>query len=257
MINQLIRTVIVDDDESNITNLRILLNTYCPNVEILACATDIKQAIIDIKTIKPDLVFLDVEIKNSTGFDLLEQLEKRDFNVVFVTAFDQYAIKALRFSAVDYLLKPIVIEDLENAVNKVQKRMKSTDNSGSNQFLELENLMSNLRKEIRSTRRIALPMNGQIDFVAVSEIRRCIGESAYTTFYFKDGSKKVVSRTLKEYENLLTEYGFSRVHKSHLVNISCIKSFVKSGAAYILLDDGDTVPVSDLKKVQLIKQLDC
>jgi two-component system LytT family response regulator len=251
MAQQLIRTIIVDDDESNIVNLRILLNTYCPNVEIVACATDVGQAISDIKMFKPDLVFLDVEIKNSTGFDLLEQLEKRDFNVIFVTAFDQYAIKALRFSAVDYLLKPIVIEDLENAVAKVQKKM-----NGNNQFLELENLMNNLRKEIRSARRIALPMNGQIDFVPVSDIRRCIGESAYTTFYFKDGSKKVVSRTLKEYENLLAEYGFSRVHKSHLVNNSCIKSFVKTGAAYILLDDGDTVPVSDLKKVQLIKQLD-
>lgn len=251
MTQELLRTIIVDDDESNIVNLRILLNTYCPNVEIVACATEVGQAINDIKAFKPDLVFLDVEIKNSTGFDLLEQLEKRDFNVIFVTAFDQYAIKALRFSAVDYLLKPIVIEDLENAVKKVQKRM-----NGNNQFLELENLMNNLRKEIRSSRRIALPMNGQIDFVPVSEIRRCIGESAYTTFYFKDGSKKVVSRTLKEYENLLAEYGFSRVHKSHLVNNSCIKSFVKTGAAYILLDDGDTVPVSDLKKVQLIKQLD-
>jgi two-component system LytT family response regulator len=251
MTQQLLRTIIVDDDESNIINLRILLNTYCPNVEIVACATDVSQAIGDIKTFKPNLVFLDVEIKNSTGFDLLEQLEKRDFHVIFVTAFDQYAIKALRFSAVDYLLKPIVIEDLENAVTKVQKRM-----NGNNQFEELENLMNNLRKEIRSTRRIALPMNGQIDFVPVSDIRRCIGESAYTTFYFKDGSKKVVSRTLKEYENLLAEYGFSRVHKSHLVNNSCIKSFVKTGAAYILLDDGDTVPVSDLKKVQLIKQLD-
>jgi two-component system LytT family response regulator len=251
MTQQLIRTIIVDDDESNIINLRILLNTYCPDVEIVACATEVCQAINEIKTFNPDLVFLDVEIKNSTGFDLLEQLEKRDFNVIFVTAFDQYAIKALRFSAVDYLLKPIVIEDLENAVKNVQKRM-----SGNNQFLELENLMNNLRKEIRSSRRIALPMNGQIDFVPVSDIRRCIGESAYTTFYFKDGSKKVVSRTLKEYENLLAEYGFSRVHKSHLVNNSCIRSFVKTGAAYILLDDGDTVPVSDLKKVQLIKQLD-
>jgi two-component system LytT family response regulator len=252
MAQQHIRTVIVDDDESNITNLRILLTTYCPDIDVLACATDVNQAIIDIKTVKPDLVFLDVEIKNSTGFDLLEQFEKKDFNVIFVTAFDQYAIKALRFSAVDYLLKPIVIEDLENAVIKVKKRM-----NGNNQFQELENLMSNLRKEIRPSRRIALPMNGQIDFVAVSDIRRCIGESAYTTFYLKDGSKKVVSRTLKEYENLLTEYGFSRVHKSHLVNISCIQSFIKSGAAYLLLDDGDTVPVSDLKKVQLIKQLDC
>jgi two-component system LytT family response regulator len=121
MKQQLLRTIIVDDDENNIINLRILLNTYCPNVEIVACSADVGQAIGDIKTFKPDLVFLDVEIKNSTGFDLSEQLEKRDFQVIFVTAFDQYAIKALRFSALDYLLKPIVIEDLENAVTKVQK----------------------------------------------------------------------------------------------------------------------------------------
>lgn len=250
MTQQRIRTVIVDDDESNITNLCLLLDTYCPDVVVEACATDINQGINSIRSLKPDLVFLDVEIKNSTGFDLLEQLEKRDFNVIFVTAFDQYAIKALRFSAVDYLLKPIVIEELENAVAKVQKNM-----SGNNQFAELENLMSNLRKEMHLSRRIALPANGQIDFVVVSEIRRCIGESAYTTFYFKDGSKKVISRTLKEYESLLSEYGFLRVHKSHLVNSNCIKSFVKSGAAYLVLDNGDSVPVSDQKKVQLVKQL--
>lgn len=247
-----IRSVIVDDDESNISNLTSMLKSFCPDVEIINTATEISGAVKVIQAEKPNLIFLDVEIKNSTGFDLLEQLENRDLHVIFVTAFDKYAIKALRFSAIDYLLKPIVIEDLENAVIKVKKRL-----SENNPFQELENLMSNLRKEISTSRRIALPLNGQIDFVVVSDIRRCVGESAYTTFYLKDGSKKVVSKTLKEYEDLLSEYSFSRIHKSHLVNVNCIKSFVKSEGGYVLMDDGSTVPVSSLKKSEVLKQLNC
>jgi two-component system LytT family response regulator len=247
-----IRSVIVDDDESNISNLTSMLKSFCPDVEVINTATEISGAVKVIQAEKPNLIFLDVEIKNSTGFDLLEQLENRDLHVIFVTAFDKYAIKALRFSAIDYLLKPIVIEDLENAVIKVKKRL-----SENNPFQELENLMSNLRKEISTSRRIALPLNGQIDFVVVSDIRRCVGESAYTTFYLKDGSKKVVSKTLKEYEDLLSEYSFSRIHKSHLVNVNCIKSFVKSEGGYVLMDDGSTVPVSSLKKSEVLKQLNC
>lgn len=244
-----IRSMIVDDDESNITNLQLLLNAYCPIVNIVGTATSVKTGIVDITNLKPDLLFLDVEIKNSTGFDLLAQLENKKFNVIFVTAFHQYAIKALRFSAIDYLLKPIVIEELENAVNKVHEKM-----NGVNHFKELENLMNNLRKGVSTSQRLALPMNGFVDFVAVSDIYRCVGESSYTSFYFKDGSTKVVSKTLKEYEELLTEYNFLRVHKSHLVNMSYVKSFVKRDA-HLIMDDGTTITVSTIKKNEILKKL--
>ena len=244
-----IRSIIIDDDESNLSNLQIMLTTYCPNVEILAAASTVPQAISEILSKKPDLLFLDVEIKNSTGFDLLEQLENRNFHVIFVTAFDQYAIKALRFSAVDYLLKPISIEDLQNAVNRAQQRMMQP-----HPFKELENLMSNMRKGIQ-TPRIALPMSGSIEFVPVSNILRCVGESSYTTFHMKGGSKMVVSKTLKEYEDLLEEHNFLRVHKSHLVNLNHVKSFVKTADAHVVMDDGSTVTVSNLKKQEVLKRM--
>jgi len=244
-----IRSIIVDDDESNLENLRILLTTYCPGIEIVAEASTVVQAVSEIITKKPDLLFLDVEIKSSTGFDLLEQVENRNFHVIFVTAFDQYAIKALRFSAVDYLLKPISIEDLQTAINRAQQRMMQP-----HPFKELENLMNNMRKETH-TPRIALPLSGSIEFVPVSNILRCVGESSYTTFHLKGGSKMIISKTLKEYEELLEEHNFLRVHKSHLVNLNHVKSFVKTADAHIVMDDGSTVTVSDMKKQEVLKRM--
>src|SRR5690349_21050842 len=217
-----IRSIIVDDDESNLENLKILLTTYCASIEIIAVASTVPQAISEITSQKPDLLFLDVEIKNSTGFDLLEQLENRNFHVIFVTAFDQYAIKALRFSAVDYLLKPICIEDLQQAVDRVREKMIQ-----SHPFKELENLMNNMKKGVQ-TPRIAIPMSSSFEFIPVSDIVRCVGESSYTTFYLKGGNKMIVSKTLKEYEDLLNEHDFLRVHKSHLVNLNHVKSFIKT-----------------------------
>ena len=228
-----------------------MLTTYCPNVEVLSAASTVEQAIEEITAIKPDLLFLDVEIKNSTGFDLLEQLKSRNFHVIFVTAFDQYAIKAFRFSAVDYLLKPISIEDLQTAVNRVEEKMVQPQ-----PFKELENLMNNMRNGIL-TPRIAIPMNGSVEFVPVSNILRCVGESSYTTFHLKGGSKMVISRTLKEYEDLLGEHNFLRVHKSHLVNLNYVKSFIKSADAHLVMDDGSTVSVSNLKKQDVLKRMNC
>jgi two-component system, LytTR family, response regulator len=250
MDEQIIPCIIVDDNESNLTNLQILIANYCPNLQILATATTVEQAISAITKLKPVLLFLDVEIQNKTAFDLLEQLENRNFNVIFVTAFDKYAIKAFRFSAIDYLLKPIVIEELECAVKKVQEKLNE-----ANPYKELENLMSNLKKEKRGNRRIGLPLNGAVAFVPVSDILRCLGESSYTTFFIKDGTKMVVSKTLKEYDELLKEYDFMRVNKSNLINMNYVKSFVKTADAYIVMDDGSSIPVSNLKKQEIMQYM--
>ncbi len=246
-----IRSVLVDDELSNLENLHILLTNYCPSVTVVGMASSVEDAAVLITKEKPDLVFLDIEIKNSTGFDLLEQLPKRDFDVIFVTAFDQYAIKAFRFSALDYLLKPVNVLDLEEAVGRVGKR----HDSGETKVGELENLMFNLRKELPTSRRIALPLSGRTEFITISDIRRCEGESSYTTFFLQKGPKMVVSRTLKEYEEMLADYNFVRVNKSNLVNMSYVKSFVKKGGAHLVMDDGTTISVSSQKRSDIFRQL--
>lgn len=245
-----IKSVIIDDDESNLSNLELLINNYCPGVEVTGMASTADDAVKIIKNKTPDLVFLDVEIKNKTGFDVLEQFEKVAFNVIFITAFDKYAIKALRFSAVDYLLKPINIDELARAVQKVQEKHKQAEH-----FQTIENLLSNLKKQLPNTQRLALPMSGKLEFVQISEIVRCVGESSYTTFHLKDGTKKIVSKTLKEYEELLKEFSFLRVHKSNLVNMNYAKSLVKGSEPHLIMDDGSIVEISSLKRQEVINYM--
>lgn len=238
------KAVIIDDIE----NARILLKKdiedYCPEIKVVGEADGVVTGMKAIKKQNPDIVFLDINMNDGTGFDILELLEKQNFKVIFTTASDEYAIKAFKFAAVDYLLKPIDIEELQAAV---QKAVDTPNTSNAHMSLLLENVSS--KKEVT---KIALHTVEKIHICNVVDIIRCEANVNYTTFYFKDGSKILVTKTLKSYDELLHDSGFYRVHQSHLINLKEVKEYVKSDGGYIVMNDSSIVPISSRKKTEVI-----
>lgn len=239
--------VIIDDEKRSREVLRSLLETFCQQVRIVAEADSVASGISVINAQNPDIVFLDIEMRSGTGFDLLRQLDDIDFEVIFTTAFSEYAIKAIRHGAVDYLLKPIDIEDLKTAVkNTIVKREKDRNNSSINELLRS---LKNERK-----RRISLSTAEGVLYVNVEEIIRCEASGAYTTFFLKTGNKIITSKNLKEYEIQLSDYNFFRVHHSHIVNMAEIRMYIKSDSM-IELTDGSRVSVSNQKKDVFLQRM--
>lgn len=237
-----IKAILVDDEQNNLVNLGQLLKTYCPGVEVVATAADAAAGRNAILQHQPDLVFLDIQMPGKSGFDLLRELHQYDFEVIFVTAFDQYAIQAVRFAAVDYLLKPVNIDELQAAVSRaLAKRSEKKKN------LQLENLLQ-LLQEQKEDHRIALATIKETRFIRTTDIVRCESSNNYTIFFLSNGEKLTASRPIFEYEELLKSYGFIRCHQSHLVNRKYVKSWVKEDGGYLLMDNGHQVPVSKNKK---------
>lgn len=246
MSDQKLSVVIIDDEASGRTTLRNFLLQGNPNVVITAEADSVASGIGQIIMHKPDLVFLDVRMQDGTGFDLLERLPERNFQVVFVTSFDQYAIQAFRFSAIDYILKPVDPDQLNEAVNKARQAMNQSDISS-----KLEVLVSNISK----LEKLALPSMEGIRFVRIDDVVRCESDDNYTNVYLRSGDKIVVSKTLKEYERLLEPMQFFRVHKQHLVNLRFVDKYIPGEGGYLILEDGSHVDVSRRKKDQLMELL--
>jgi len=245
----LIRAVIIDDEQSNRENLTNILREYCPDVSILASAASASQGMDIIREHKPDLVFLDIEMPGGNGFKMLECLQNIDFEIIFVTAHDQYAINAIRFNALDYLLKPVDILALKTALEKFEVKIgEKRENDRIRNFLENHHLN-------QDKHRIALPTLDKVEFIAINKIIRCEGESNYTHFHLEGQQKILVSKTLKEFEELLEEYGFLRVHQSHLINTRKVQSIIKSDGGYIRMNDGSDVIVSRRKKESVYKKL--
>lgn len=244
-----IHAIIIDDEAGNRENLQRMLERHCSNVVIQASAASAIEGIDAIGKHRPDLVFLDIEMPHGNGFELLESLPQIDFEVIFVTAFDHYAIRAIKFCALDYLLKPIDLLELKVAVQKVSEKLEKARKNESMQIF-----MQN-RRNPNEVKKIALPTADKVDFVAVNEIVRCQAESNYTHIFLKNGQKILVSRTLKEYEELLSEYNFLRVHQSHLINITEVKTYVKRDGGYIVMSDGAEVSVSKQKKEGVLARL--
>ena len=244
-----ITAVIIDDEQNNIDNLCQLLIKYCPEITILATASSADEGIALIRQTAPELIFLDIQMPGKSGFDVLKAVEASNFEVIFVTAYDQYGIKAIKFAAIDYLLKPVSIEELQTAVKKtVIKRQEKKQN------YQLENLLQLLQQRPSDTPRIALPLAKETRFVKVDEIIRCESSNNYTTFYFIGGEKVVVSKPIYEYEEILESHQFIRCHQSHLVNKKFIKSWLKADGDFLMLEDKNQVPVSRQKK-EFVKAL--
>lgn len=246
----MIRAIIIDDIDNSRLTLAHDLKHYCPQISIIGEADSVKTGIEVIKKYKPDVIFLDIQLGDGTGFNILEQLENIDFKIIFTTALDSYGIKAIKFSALDYLLKPIDPEELVAAVEKLDKRL-SKDDISDNISVLLENL-----KDIKpSQKRIALSSTDKIHMVYVNDITRCESKGNYTLFYLTNKDYILVTRTLKEFDILLEEYSFIRVHHSHLINLSYLKEYVKSAGGWAIMKDNTEIPVSFRKKDKLLKMM--
>ncbi len=246
----MIKAVIVEDEKHSRETLNSLLTEFCEDIEVAGMASSVDEATALIRTSKPDVVFLDIELQPGTGFDVLSALEDLHFEIIFTTAFEQYAIKAIKFSSLDYLLKPISIEDLQEAVSKIKK---NEDKNPYRQQLDI--LLSELSDQTKEDRKISLATSEGIEFVNVNSILYCEANGSYTNFYFKDGSKLMVSKHLKEYENLLPDQWFMRVHNSYLINLSEVKRFVKSEGGYILMNNDSNVSISPSKRDEFIQRM--
>ncbi|WP_281225747.1 LytR/AlgR family response regulator transcription factor [Flavobacterium aquiphilum] len=245
----MIKGIIIDDEQHNIINLQRLLEKYCPEVIIVGSSTDASEGIALIKSSQPDLVFLDIQMPNKDGFQVLQELNSYDFEVIFVTAFSQYGIQAIKFSAIDYLLKPIDIEELKKAVAKTSSRLKH-----KNQNLQLQNLLHHLKENNNgSDHRIAISSLKETRFVYVKNIIRCESENSYTLFFTDEGETIISTVPLYEYDEMLSGYVFIRCHQSHLVNKKHVKSLLKEDNYALLLYDQFRIPVSRNKK-DLVKK---
>lgn len=245
------KAILIDDEPHNLSNLRSLLATYCPSVEVCAVALNAEEGKKALSKHQPDLLFLDIQMPEQDGFELLRSLAECNFEVVFVTAYDQYAIQAMRFSAVDYLLKPVAISELQNAVERATKqRALKVQNQ------QIGHLMRWLKAQSQQEElQIALSSWQETRFVKTSEIIRCESSNNYTTFFLTDGSALVVSKPIYEYDDLLSSHGFLRCHQSHLVNKTFIKSWKKDVGDVLLLTNGAQVPISRGKKDAIKKAL--
>lgn len=236
------RAIIIDDLENARISLRKDLEDYCPDVEIIGEADGVVSGARLIRAVQPDIVFLDIHMKDGNGFDLLEILGSTNFALIFTTSSDEHAIRAFRYSAVDYLLKPIDYEQLQDAVNRATRMPDTT----------LNLLRGNLSGQ---NRRIALNSQEKVDVVDLDDIIRLESSGAYSVFHLRDGGQIIVTRTLKEYDELLSRDGFIRVHQSHLVNLKFIRSFVKTDGGYLKLTTGHDIPVSSRKKSDVMREL--
>jgi len=246
----MIKALIVDDEENARGNIEVLLQDYCEEVSVIAMADNVTAGLKAAKKHKPDIVFLDIEMNGETGFDLLSRIEDIDFDVVFTTAHSDYALKAFKFNATDYLLKPIDINELINAVAKTGKRL-------GNQLSQdkLEQIINRGGQYNEEFNKIALPTVDGLLFVERDHIIRCESADNYTTFFLHDGSKIMVSKTIKHFEELLSEYNFFRVHQSHLINLRHLKQYHKGEGGYAIMSDDSSVIVSRRKKEAFLSGL--
>jgi two-component system LytT family response regulator len=246
----MIKAIVIDDEVHCIETLRILLGEYCPDVQIIEECRSAKQGLLAIGRLKPDLVFLDVEMPAMNGFEMLEQLPEIDFSVVFTTGYDQYAIKAIRFSALDYLLKPIDHHELAAAVRKIKTLSRP---AAPEQFTMLSATVHN--REIGFTK-IAIPTAEGFELIPAEMIISCEADDNYTCFYLKDKSKMIACRTLKEVEAQLEPFSsFVRVHHSYIANLNEVARYVRGEGGYVVMSDGRTITVSRSKKEHLLKRI--
>ena len=245
----MINAIIIDDERHSCDALKMLLGKCCQQVHVTAICYSGEEGLSKINELKPQLVFLDIEMPHMNGFQMLEQLPKIDFEIIFTTSYDQYAITAFKFSALDYLLKPVDREELEKAVQRVSKKI----NPPVSQQLEI--LLQKINQPAITVQRIALPTMQGLEFVPVESILHCSSSNNYTEFFLTDKKKLLVSRTLKEVEEMLADHSFLRVHNSYIVNLNAVTRYVKGEGGYLVMTDGSTIDVSRSRKETLMQKL--
>jgi two-component system, LytTR family, response regulator len=238
-----INCIIIDDEANNVEILSSLLMRHCEGISIAATALNAIEGIKLIENYKPDLVFLDIQMPGKSGLDLLKSLPQIHFEIIFITAYDQYGIQAIKFSALDYLLKPVNIDELKLAVQKAREKIIAKQKNAS-----VENLLDYISPGTKGTPKIALPTFTETRYVKVDDIIRCEASDNYTSFYLQNNEKILVCKTLKEYAELLVPHNFIRTHQSHLVNINFVKSLLKEDGGVLLLTNSDKIPISRQNK---------
>ena len=242
--------IIIDDESSSRNALRQKLNNHCQGITVIAECESGEEGIKHIEENKPDIVFLDVEMPRMNGFTMLQQLRSRNFELIFITAYDQYAIKAIKYSALDYLVKPVEVDDLKIAVEKVKAKR---NHSPGNERLEL--LLQNLMNEKKEQHRIAIPSMEGLQFIDLDDIVYLEAQSNYTTIYLKDAPKLTVSKTLKDFEEILPPSVFIRIHHSYLVNKNHVLKYIKGEGGQVLMKNKVTLDVSRRKKEEFMKAI--
>lgn len=243
-----ITAILVDDLPIALEMLTNDIEKYHPEIEIINTAKSVVEASKLLLKTQPDILFLDIMLGDGTGFDILEIVPNLKSKIIFVTASDEYALKAFKFAAIDYILKPYATEDLANAIEKAKLQI----HPDMEQLSVLKQLVTSPNHK---PKKISLHTTEKIIVVAIDEIIRCKSDNNYTTFYFSDKSKILVSKTLKYYADMLKEVGFLRVHQSHLINTKYIKEFIKSDGGYLILNDASTIPVSVRKRNEVLAAL--
>ena len=246
----MIRTVLIDDETDSRIVLQRLLETYCPRVTVIGAAAGVDTALLLIQEMKPDLVFLDIEMIHGNGFDLLNKLQPIAFQVIFVTAFEEYAIRAFKYSAVDYLLKPVDIEELQNAVEKVAARMQDKFD-----LSPIRMLLENVGAMQLSQQKMAIPTINGLSFVAINNIIRFEAKGNYTAIYVASGESLMATRNIKEYELLLPEAIFCRIHNSHIINLQKIQKYQKGRGGMVIMEDGTALEVASRRRQDFLQRL--
>lgn len=243
-----LRTLIIDDEINLVDSLELMLKEYCPKIDVIAKETSFKAGVESVIKNEPDLIFLDIEMPHGTGFDLLQKIPERKFEVIFVTPYSEYAIKAIKFSALDYILKPVNITELINAVNKVtEQKLKATFHE------RFQSLTENIQNE--KFNKIAIPTSDGLEYIEISKIISIEADGRYSKILLLNGKKLYVSRNIGEFEDLLSENGFYRIHKSHLVNLSHVIKYSRTDGGLVEMSDSTSFPLSRNKKDGFLIQM--
>ncbi len=245
----MITAILIDDDINLRNGMKALLERTAPEIQIIGEADSVETGVVLMKKAQPQVVFLDIHLGDGSGFDILEEVSKSvkiNSQIVFITAHEQYAIKAFRFSALDFLLKPVDPEELEKVIEKVKSIVHKNDS-----VAHIDLLLENIRKKVDNFKRIALSNVDGVHLFEISDIIRCESLDNYTKFYIKNNKPILISKTLKEYEELLAEHGFERIHQSHLINLNYLKSYIKKDGGYVVMADETHLPISHRKKERL------
>lgn len=246
----MIKAIIVDDELGARESLSKMIEKNCKQIEVVAKVDSMLSAFEAITNKEPDLVFLDIEMPNGNAFDLLEKFKNINFNIIFTTAYDHYAIKAIKFSAIDYILKPIDPEELVTAVKRFESQ-KGQKESLDKQF---KTLLSNVKPE-NKLKKVGIPDGDGLIFINLSDIIRCDSDGNYTFFILTSGKKIIASRTLGEYEQMFADDNFFRIHRSHLINLEHVKKYIKGEGGYVVMSDNSQVEVSRRNKTDFLEKL--
>jgi two-component system LytT family response regulator len=244
----MLSAIIIDDEPNAVNLLALRLSQHCPHIEVVATSTDSIEGIAAIKKYRPEILFLDIEMPQMNGFQVLEEVKDIPFALVFVTAYDRFALKAFKYSALDYLLKPIDTQELIVAVQKIEKQQQTRPQ----QIQHLHQQLNSIGKTLPE--RIALPYQNGVAFVAVQDVLYCEADDRYTRFYLADGQHYLVTKVLRDVQELLEERDFMRVHRQYLINLNRIKKFVKGEGSYIIMDNEQSIPVSRGQKDRLMER---